>query len=167
MFNRQPTLTDGTLILRPLRQDDLPALRAAASDPAIWEGHPATDRYKADVFDLYFPQLMAFKGALLVLKDDEVIGTSTYYTGSTQEGTIAIGYTFLTRAFWGGHTNLVVKSLMINHALLSYDSVWLHIGPTNIRSQKATQKIGGIYRFTDTMETTGGPTEMQFYEITG
>lgn len=166
MLNRQPTLTDGALVLRPLRRDDLPALRYAASDPQIWAGHPATDRYKPEVFGALFEQLIAFKGALIALQNGEVIGTSTYYTGSTQPGTIAIGYTFLTRAFWGGATNLAMKTLMLNHAFQVYDSVWLHIAPDNIRSQKATQKIGGVYRQTEVMDTSSGPVAMQFYEIT-
>lgn len=166
MFDRQPTLTDGSLFLRPLVPPDRPALRAAASDPLIWAGHPATDRYKPAVFDDLFAKLLAFQGALIVLKDDKVIGSSTYYTGSTQPGTIAIGYTFLVRHEWGGTTNLAMKTLMLNHAFNSFDSVWLHIGPTNIRSQKATQKIGGVYRYTDSMDTSGGSTDMQFYEVT-
>lgn len=166
MFDRQPTLCDGSLTLRPLSPADLPALRAAASDPDIWAGHPATDRYKPDVFNDLFAKLMDFQGALIVLKDDTVIGSSTYYTGSTQPGTIAIGYAFLIRSEWGGATNLAMKTLMLDHAFHSFESVWLHIAPTNIRSQKATQKIGGIYRFTESMDTSGGPTEMQFYEVT-
>ncbi len=166
MFDRQPTLTDGSLVLRPLIDSDLPALRAAASDPFIWAGHPATDRFKPGVFDALFTQLIAFQGALIVLRDGAVIGSSTYYTGSTQPGTIAIGYTFLVRSEWGGATNFAMKTLMLEHAFNSFDSVWLHIGPTNIRSQKATQKIGGVYRFTEQMNTSGGSTDMQFYEVT-
>ena len=97
MFDKQPILADGTYHLRPLTWDDQPALRAAAADPLIWAGHPDTDRYKPEVFDLLFPKLMAFKGAMIVEHDGAVIGTSTYYAGSTQPGTIAIGYSFLTR----------------------------------------------------------------------
>ncbi len=166
MFDRQPTLRNGPLTLRPLTPADRPALREAAGDPEIWAGHPATDRYKPDVFNDLFAKLLDFQGALIVLKDDTVIGSSTYYTGSTQPGTIAIGYTFLIRSEWGGTTNLAMKTLMLDHAFNSFESVWLHIGPTNIRSQKATQKIGGVYRFTETMDTSGGLTEMRFYEVT-
>lgn len=165
MFDRQPTLTDDTYTLRPLREDDRPALRMAASDPLIWAGHPVKDRYKPEVFNALFDSLLAFEGALLISRGEAVIGTSTYYTGSTQPGTIAIGYTFLTRAYWGGTANLAVKTLMLDYAFTYYDSVWLHIGPDNIRSQKATAKLGAVYTHTETMQTNAGPTDMQFWHL--
>lgn len=166
MFDRQPTLTDGTYSLRPLAPGDRPALRAAASDPLIWAGHPAPDRYKPAVFDRLFDTLMAFGGALVVEKDGAAIGSSTYYTGSTQPGTIAIGYSFLTRAHWGGAANRAVKTLLLDHAFASFETVWFHIGPDNIRSQKATEKLGGVYTHTAVMDTSGGPVAMAFYKIT-
>jgi len=72
MFNRQPTLTDGTFTLRPLTRADQPPLRAAASDPLIWAGHPATDRHKPEIFDALFKSLLEFGGAMLVLHGDDV-----------------------------------------------------------------------------------------------
>ncbi len=165
MFDRQPTLTSGAFSLRRLREDDRDALRIAAADPAIWAGHPETDRYEASVFYDLFDQLLAFKGALVMRDGDTVIGTSTYYTGSTQPGTIAIGYTFLTRPYWGGKTNLTMKSMMLAHAFESFDEVWLHIAPSNLRSQRATQKLGATYSHTENMQTSMGPCEMQFYVI--
>lgn len=165
MFDRQPDLTDGTYHLRPLRAADRPALRLAASDPLIWAGHPAKDRYKPQVFNALFDTLLAFEGALLISRGEDVIGTSTYYTGSTQPGTIAIGYTFLTRDHWGGAANRAVKTLMLDHAFGAHDAVWLHIGPDNIRSQKATAKLGAVYTHTEVMQTSGGPTPMQFWRL--
>jgi len=95
-----------------------------------------------------------------------VIGSSTYYTGSTQPGTIAIGYSFLTRNYWGGAANRAIKTLLLNHAFTEFDRVWFHIGPGNIRSQRATEKLGGIYTHTETMDTSSGPVDMAFFEIT-
>ena len=48
----QPTLVGSLIRLRPLAQEDFPALFAAASDPRIWELHPAPDRYYdcSDIF---------------------------------------------------------------------------------------------------------------------
>jgi RimJ/RimL family protein N-acetyltransferase len=34
---------------------------------------------------------------------------------------------------------------LLNYALTYFDRVWLHIAPTNIRSQKATLKLGAIF----------------------
>ena len=165
MFDRQPTLQCGAYSLMPLVQDDRSALGAAARDPLIWAGHPEQDRYKPAVFDRLFDTLIGYGGALVLRYNDDVIGTSTYYTGSTQPGTIAIGYTFLTRAHWGGATNRIMKAMMLDHAFQNFDAVWLHIAPSNIRSQKATQRLGAVYSHTEDMQTSLGPCPMQFYVI--
>jgi RimJ/RimL family protein N-acetyltransferase len=166
MFNSQPTLSDGTYLLRPLTPADQTDLRQAASDPLIWAGHPASTRHLPDVFDPYFAKLLTFCDTLVITHGSETIGCSAYYTASTQPDTIAIGYTFLTRNFWGGTANKAIKTLMLDHAFQTFDTVWLHIGPNNIRSQKATQKLGAIYTHTDVMDTTSGPTEMRYYKLT-
>ena len=43
--NLQPTLVGETILIRPLRTEDWHEMFAAASDPLIWELHPARDRY--------------------------------------------------------------------------------------------------------------------------
>lgn len=166
MFNNQPTLSDGTLHLSPLCAAHRAGLRLAASDPSIWADHPAPDRYRPAVFNAYFDKLLAFKSALVIRHDDTTIGCSAYYTASDQPGTLSIGYTFLTRAHWGDETNLRVKTLMLVHAFQSYDPVWLHIGPQNIRSQKATVNLGAVYSHTATSDTGVGPTRAQYYKLT-
>lgn len=45
----QPTLTGETVVVRPLRAVDWPEMFKAASDPLIWELHPASDRYTRPV----------------------------------------------------------------------------------------------------------------------
>ncbi len=54
----QPTLRGDLLELRPLRAEDFPALFAVASDPLIWEQHPASDRYQEAVFREFFREAM-------------------------------------------------------------------------------------------------------------
>src|SRR6266568_1905515 len=53
-FDLQPFLRGDLLELRPLQPEDFPELYAVASDPLIWEQHPASDRYKEDVFRGFF-----------------------------------------------------------------------------------------------------------------
>src|SRR5688572_27163277 len=53
-FDLQPILRGELLELRPLRDDDFPALFAVASDPLIWQLHPASDRYREEVFREFF-----------------------------------------------------------------------------------------------------------------
>lgn len=42
-FELQPALKGELVELRPLREEDFNALYAVASDPLIWEQHPAND----------------------------------------------------------------------------------------------------------------------------
>src|SRR5262249_48077819 len=57
-FDLQPTLKGDLLELRPLRAEDYPALYSAAADPLVWEQHPSNDRYKEEVFKVFFREAM-------------------------------------------------------------------------------------------------------------
>src|SRR4051812_2480955 len=79
-FELQPTLRGELLWLRPLRDDDWQPLFAAASDPLIWEQHPAPDRYLEEVFREFFEEAMQSGGAFAVIdaKDGRIIGSTRY-----------------------------------------------------------------------------------------
>ncbi len=146
-FDLQPTLKGtlkGTLLeLRPLRQDDFPALYAVASDPLIWELHPSPDRYKPDVFKEFFREAMESGGALIA-RDGRVIGSSRFHGYDEEKSEIEIGWTFLARSYWGGVYNREMKQLMLAHAFQFVRSVVFLVGPENRRSQRAMEKIGGV-----------------------
>lgn len=167
-FKFNPTLTDTTLLLRPLAATDENALTQAASDPAIWAGHPATDRYKPEVFKPYFDMLLASGGTLIVTdaKTNAVLGCSRYYTVDYAPKDIAIGFTFLVKSHWGGGTNFAMKRLMLDHAFHYVDRVWLDIAPTNIISQKATAKLGAQYSHDHAAEIGGGKRDWRAYALT-
>jgi RimJ/RimL family protein N-acetyltransferase len=138
---------EGDLLrLRPLRADDYDALFAVASDPLIWEQHPVPDRYQADVFRGFFREAMDSRGALVVIdkKDERIIGSSRYLGHDEKRSEIEIGFTFLAREYWGGVYNREMKDLMLGHAFRFVRHVVFLVGPSNWRSQKAMEKIGGI-----------------------
>jgi RimJ/RimL family protein N-acetyltransferase len=142
-FVLQPqSLSDNLVELIPLAKDDFERLFLVASDPLIWEQHPSRDRYKREVFQKYFDGALESGGAFLVFdkSTNELIGSSRYY--DLKPSSVAIGYTFLARKYWGGNYNKAMKELMLNHAFQFVDSVVFHVGPDNIRSQKAVLKIG-------------------------
>jgi RimJ/RimL family protein N-acetyltransferase len=145
-FDLQPTLTGELLTLRPLRPDDFDSLYAVASDPLIWEQHPASDRYKPDVFTQFFRDGLQSGGALIVLdsKDGKVIGSSRFNGYNEAASEIEIGYTFLARSHWGGFYNREMKQLMLRHAFRFVHNVVFLVGPQNLRSQRAMEKIGGV-----------------------
>ena len=145
-FDLQPTLEGESLLVRPLREDDWEALFAVASDPLIWEQHPVPDRYQEDVFRGFFREAMECGGAFVVIDKNtkRIIGSSRFIDYDEARSEIEIGYTFLARAYWGGVYNREMKDLMLRHAFRFVRHVVFLVGPQNLRSQKAMEKIGGV-----------------------
>lgn len=145
-FDLQPTLSGALLTLRPLRPEDFERLYAVASDPLIWEQHPARDRYKEEVFTDFFREALASGGALIATDatDGQVIGSSRFHGYDEDKSEIEIGWTFLARSRWGGACNGEMKALMLRHAFRYVESVIFLVGPENRRSQRAVEKIGGV-----------------------
>src|SRR5438105_5038316 len=145
-FDLQPTLSGDLLQLRPVRPEDFDELYAVASDPLIWKQHPASDRYKKDVFQAFFREALDSGGALLALdrKDGRAIGSSRFHGYDETNSEIEIGWTFLARSHWGGVYNGEMKRLMLGHAFRFVKSVIFLVGPHNLRSQRAVEKIGGV-----------------------
>ena len=170
-MDRQPTLEGEVLLLRPLREDDWNALYAVASDPMVWELHPANDRWQKPIFRAYFADALAQGGALAVIDkvSGAIIGSSRMQGFDPADGgSVEIGWTFLARSHWGGETNRAMKRLMLEHALKSVARVDFRVGEDNLRSRRAMEKIGG--RLTDrdggVVQTASGPARHVVYEIT-
>jgi len=144
MFSLQPVLSNEYVKLEPLKVTDFEKLYKVAADPLIWEQHPTPDRYKEEVFRLFFDGAIASGSAFLITDRDtrQVIGSSRYYDYQEAFSSIAIGYTFLARSHWGGTYNLAVKRLMLDYIFQLVEKVIFHVGPQNIRSQKAVLKLG-------------------------
>ncbi len=144
-FDPQPFLKGELLELRPLSREDFEALFAVASDPLIWEQHPNYDRYKESVFRDFFRDAIESGGALVALdrENGEIIGSSRFHAYDAAAREVEIGWTFLARRYWGGRYNGEMKALMLEHAFQWVDRVLFIIGPQNIRSQRAVEKIGG------------------------
>jgi RimJ/RimL family protein N-acetyltransferase len=145
-FDLQPVLKGELLELRPLRAADYPELFAVAADPLIWEQHPSSDRYKEEVFRVFFRQALESGGALIAIdrKDGRVIGSSRFHGYDAVRSEVEIGWTFLARSHWGGVYNGEMKRLMLEHAFQFVDRVLFVVGPQNRRSQRAVEKIGGV-----------------------
>jgi N-acetyltransferase len=145
-FDLQPHLKGELIELRPLRREDWNDLYAVASDPLIWEQHPESDRYKEEVFKIFFDGALESGGAFVVIdnKTQQIIGSSRFHGYDPDKSEIEIGWTFLARKYWGGRYNREMKRLMLAHAFKFVDNVVFFVGEDNIRSQKATENIGAI-----------------------
>jgi N-acetyltransferase len=150
-FDFQPTMKGMLVELRPLRPDDADDLFAVASDPLIWEQHPVRDRYRPDAL------------AALDCKDGKIIGSSRFHAYNAQASEVEIGWTFLARSHWGGKYNREMKQLMLRHAFRFVKRVVFLIGPQNVRSQKAIERLGGV-RVGSRPDTAGR--DSYVYEIT-
>lgn len=166
-FELQPHLVGDLLEVRPLKPEDWESLFRVASDPLIWEQHPANDRYKEKVFKEFFREALESAGAFVVIdrKTQETIGSSRYFGFDAAKSEIEIGWTFLARSYWGGKYNAELKHLMLDHAFKFVESVVFLIGPTNFRSRKAVEKIGGVMIERRDKLIQGKPVEQVVYRI--
>ncbi|MBP1804742.1 GNAT family N-acetyltransferase [Rubellimicrobium aerolatum] len=167
-FDLAPTLESPALRLRPLAASDRDALHAAASDPGTWAGHPARDRHLRAAFDPYFDVLLKAGGTLAVIDraSNRIIGASRFYVPPDRPESIAIGFTFLDRAHWGGAVNREMKRLMLAHAFQTFPEVWFHIAPTNLRSRRATAKLGALHDHDAVLDLAGMPAEWTCWRLT-
>jgi RimJ/RimL family protein N-acetyltransferase len=69
---------------------------------------------------------------------------SQHHAPRPGNGHIEIGWSFLARSHWGGVYNREMKRLMLRHAFRFVNRVVFIVGPQNLRSQRAMEKIGGI-----------------------
>ena len=159
-INWQPEILEDDLIkLIPLKESDFNKLFAVASDPLIWEQHPTADRYRKEIFQVYFDGAVKSKFAFIIIdiKTGEYIGSTRYYDFKPESSSIAIGWTFLARKYWGGEYNKSAKKLLLHYAFQFVDNVYFHIGSSNIRSQKGTMKIGAKKVGEVTLDDNGKP----------
>jgi RimJ/RimL family protein N-acetyltransferase len=160
----QKPLSNSIVKLEPLKATDFEKLFAVANDPLLWEQHPNRDRYKRDVFEVFFKGAMESRGAYLIYdaQTNEAIGSSRYYDFDKKKNSVSIGYTFFARSHWGSTYNHAAKKLMLDHAFAHVDSVHFHIGAVNIRSQKAITKLGAAKIGEIEMEYYGETSKLNF-----
>ena len=143
MINIQPQLENDLVILEPLNQNDFENLYSAAADPKVWEQHPNKNRYKREVFQIFFDGAIESKGAFKIIfkETNQVIGSSRFYDYDENDASIIVGYTFYSTDSWGKGTNPSVKKLMFDYIFQFVDKIYLHVGANNIRSQIAVQRL--------------------------
>jgi RimJ/RimL family protein N-acetyltransferase len=145
-FNLQPFLENEMVKLRPLMHADLESLYQVACDPLIWQQHPCSNRYKRNVFEVFFQESMDSQGALIVIDrmSNQIIGSSRYKRIPGVDPAIEIGWSFLARKYWGGKYNRAIKKLMIDYAFQHIEDIIFYVGKDNLRSRRAVEKIGGV-----------------------
>lgn len=146
MVFKATELSGDKIYARPLLATDFEPLYQVAKDPKIWEQHPNPDRYKKEVFENFFKGAMESERALLVTErtSGEIIGCTRYYFEEENPEVVFIGYTFLSKSYWGKGYNTELKLLMLRRAFSYYREVQLHVGASNKRSQIAVERLGAV-----------------------
>ncbi len=163
-FDLQPVLENDTVLLQPLQEEDFEALYSVASDLKIWEQHPNKDRWKKEVFQVFFEGAMQSKGAFKIIDkaNGQIAGSTRVYDYNVTDNRIVIGYTFYTRAYWGKGVNLAVKALLLDYLFQYVSKVGFHIGAVNIRSQIAIGRLGAQKIGEQEIAYFGEPTKLNF-----
>jgi N-acetyltransferase len=132
--------------VRPLVEHDFAELQAAAADPLVWEQHPDSDRWREEVFRVYFDDHLDSGGALTIVDraSAALIGATRYANFDPERSEVEIGWTFLARPYWGGAYNADLKRIMLEHAFESVDTVVFLVGENNLRSRRAVEKLGAV-----------------------
>ncbi|MGB5819238.1 MAG: GNAT family N-acetyltransferase [Saonia sp.] len=142
----QPFLENDLVIVKPMNASYFNALYEVASDSHIWEQHQEPERYTLELFTTFFEESLQSQGALIIVdkKSNKIIGSSRFKIINREEKVVEIGWSFLSRKFWGGKYNRSVKKLMLNYALATAKRVVFYVNVKNIRSQKALEKLGAM-----------------------
>ena len=145
-FDYQPVLKGDLVELRQLRSEHYDELYAIAADPLIWAQHQVKNRHEEGRFQVFFREALASGGALLAIDTEtqRMIGSSRFHGYDKERSEVEIGWTFLDRSYWGGRYNGQMKELMLQHAFRFANCVVFLVGPQNLRSQRAVEKIGGV-----------------------
>jgi RimJ/RimL family protein N-acetyltransferase len=168
-FSIQPTLENERIKLIPLSPSDFEALYDVASDEEIWLQHPNKDRWKKEVFQLFFEGAINSKGAFKIIDNstNEIAGCTRFYDYNEADNSILIGYTFYATKYWGTGINPVVKKLMMDYIFQFVNKILLHVGSTNIRSQIAVTRLGAKKIAEQEVAYYGESPKLNFvYEIT-
>jgi N-acetyltransferase len=138
--------------LEPLTINHKAELQAAADDDSIFSftsHNPSGENFESwwqNVVELN-ENATQVNFVIRRSEDGKVIGNTRFYDIFLAHKRLAIGYTWYIREVWGKGYNFEVKYLMLEYCFekLALNRVELVTSHLNFRSQKAIQKIGGVF----------------------
>lgn len=147
-----PTRDSSLVRLRPLRQDDAPALVSAASDGALWE-LPFTVVPSATTVDTYVATALqgltagnVWPFAIVAVATDTIIGSTRFWKIDRKNRKLEIGHTWLAASWQGTLANTQAKLLLLQQAFdtMACVRVQFTTDVMNLRSQRAIEKLGAV-----------------------
>ncbi|HIC8644596.1 GNAT family acetyltransferase [Elizabethkingia meningoseptica] len=149
-----PTILEGSVIdLIPLEREHLEELYTAAADKDLWALIPTDCSDKETFYKTYefalsereagnqYPFVIRHK------QTNKLIGSTRLFEIYPSDKKLEIGWTWITKDYWGTTINLECKLLLLTYCFeaLKTNRVQLKTKDTNFRSRKAIEKIGGTF----------------------
>jgi N-acetyltransferase len=132
--------------------DHISELKSIALDARIWQNLPYTITDKGS-FDIFIKDLqnrdLNDQQVTYVIRDKsnkQVCGSTGYINIDNANHQLEIGPTWLSPMVWGTKINIESKYLLLAQCFEELDTMRVEFKTreTNVRSQKAIEKIGGI-----------------------
>ena len=175
-FEHIPLLQDARVLLRPFRQEDIPALAAIALEEEIWRYMPTrisnAQELKAWAQTVTEGYRLGSRYTFMIedKATGQLAGSTSYGNISAPDKRLEIGWTWLSREYRGSGLNRHCKFLLLRYAFeeLQMERVELKGDALNSRSRRAMQKIGateeGILR-SHTLMHDGRRRDTVYYSI--
>jgi RimJ/RimL family protein N-acetyltransferase len=113
VFERLGERLEGRIVvLEPLGPEHVDGIRAAAADERIWKWMLTTDLDVWLGYTLGNESMQPFA----VLRDGEVVGSTSYMSLAPEHLRLEIGNTWLHPSTWGSGANVEAKYLLLRHA---------------------------------------------------
>lgn len=172
-----PTILEGkTIELIPLEKEHFEELYSAAADKDLWtliptDGSDKTIFYQNSEFALserengnQYPFVIRHK------ETQQLIGSTRLFEIYPADKKLEIGWTWITKDYWGTSVNLECKLLLLTYCfeVLKTNRVQLKTKDNNFRSRKAIEKIGGVFEGIlrkDKIQNNGTTRNAAYYSI--
>ncbi|RXM53058.1 MULTISPECIES: GNAT family N-acetyltransferase [unclassified Chryseobacterium] len=172
-----PTILEGANVeLIPLEKEHLEELYIAAADKDLWALIPTDGTDKTVFYQNYefalserdngnqYPFVIRHK------ETQKLIGSTRFFEIYPSDKKLEIGWTWITKDFWGTSVNLECKLLLLTYCfeVLKTNRVQLKTKDDNFRSRKAIEKIGGVFEGIlrkDKIQNDGTTRNAAYYSI--
>ena len=138
------------VLLRPLKKEDMVALKEAANDAQIWTHMSVellTDEAILHYMETAFTQYETGASFLFIVIDkrsNKIVGATSFLDISIPHKRLEIGATWYHPSVWRTHINTNCKYLLLQYGFeqLQLNRVQIKTGHENERSQRAIERIG-------------------------
>jgi RimJ/RimL family protein N-acetyltransferase len=147
-----PTIENGYVLLRPVRESDRESWHAIAMDPDIWLYFISRIDTDADFyafFDAALEDQAAGRRTVFHITDKRsgrAAGSMSYGNMSERDGRLEIGWSWLGREFRGAGVNRWAKYLLLEHAFerMGAERVEFKTDVLNLQARAGLRNIGAV-----------------------